>query len=553
MASKSDNTLLTRLFPDDSGENIREKYGFTRKTRYKRLHEIISLLRKHEVTKGLSPDQFCDLLVDLGPSFIKLGQMLSLRSEILPQSYCEALARLQAQCDPMPFNQVQEVLQDIYGERFSQIFKEIDPVPLGSASLAQVHKAVLVTGETVAVKVRRPDVRVTMAQDIDVLRSIAKRLDRFMAEGQMVDLRQVVEELSDTVEEETDFLKEAANLFEFAQLNADVKFIDCPKPFMEYCTDSVLVMEYVQGIPIDDSRALKAAGYDLEEIGQKALDNYAAQILDHGFFHADPHPGNIIIREGKIVYLDLGMMGRLSARDRQCFQKIIEAVGQKNGSKLKDALISYSVDADLRRIDHTRLVAELDAVLDRYGSVDVADIDVGALLMDIVALTRQCKVTLPSSVTQVARGIVTMEGTLAEYIANCNIITIINDHIMRDRDVAKDAEHLAKELMVSLYAATKGLSNAAEYSGEVLRMMSRGQMKMNMELMGSVEPLKRLSRIINRFTMSLVVAGLLVGASLIFSVQGLPQFMGMPVLSFIMYLCALVIFIVILVDIYRKS
>lgn len=553
MAPKTDNSMMRRIFFDDGSDDVRKKYGFTRKTRVKRLREILGLVRKHKLTKGLTPQQLCDLLVDLGPSFIKIGQMLSLRSEILPESYCKALSSLQAQCDPVPFYQVQEVLRDIYGDRFESIFREIDPTPLGSASLAQVHKARLSNGDVVAVKVQRPGVRVTMAQDIDVLRSVVRRVDRFIDGDQMLDLRQVVEELGETCEEETNFLNEAENLSEFAFLNRDVVFIDCPRPYLEYCTETVLVMEYVEGIPIDDSRALEEGGYDLEEIGVKALDNYASQILDHGFFHADPHPGNVVIRGGKIVFLDLGMMGRLSPRDREGFQRIIEAVGAKSGSKLKDALISFSIGGDLRRVDHTRLVAELDSVLNRYGSTDVADIDIGALLADVVVLTRQCHVTLPSSVTQVSRGIITIEGTLAPYIANCNIVGIINDHIMRDKDPQKEMERMAKEALISLHSATQGLASAAEYSGEVLRMVSRGQMKVNMELMGSVEPLKKLSRIMNRFALSLVIAGLLVGGSLIYDVDGMVKVLGMPVLSFAMYFCALVIFIVILVDIYRKS
>lgn len=548
----AENSLLKYMFRDGEEIDPDQKFGLNRKARMRRLREIIGLMRKHHVNEGLSPSQLRSFLVDLGPSFIKIGQMLSLRSEILPAAYCDALADLQMDCDPMPFEDTLAALKDVYGSRFDEIFRSIDPKPLGSASLAQVHKAELVSGDVVAVKVQRPGVRAVMAQDIDVMRSVAKHISRFMKDTQMLDLRDVVEELWATFLEETDFMKEANNLQEFAELNKNVVFISCPKPYLEYCTESVLVMEYIEGISIRDTKKLKEYGYDLDEIGLKVMDNYATQILEHGFFHADPHPGNLFIHEGKVVYLDLGIMGRLSVRERMGFSKIIEAVGSQNASDLKDALISFSVEHDLAAIDHARLLAELDNVLKSYCATNVADIDIGALLSDIMALTRQCRVTLPSSVTAVSRGIVTMEGSLAEYLANTNMIEIINGHIIRSKNVQEELEQRLKTAVVSLDTSLKSLMKAAEYSGEMFRMLSRGQMKVNMEMLGSTEPLRKVSRIANRLAMSLVIAGLLVSGSLIIAVD-MPKVFGLPVLSFIEYVSAFLLFVWMAWDMLRKS
>ena len=339
----NENTLLKRFFEDGIEFDPDKQFGLSHKVRIRRIREIVLLMRKHHVMDGLSPTELRDILVDLGPSFIKIGQMLSLRSEILPQAYCDALSDLQMDCDPMPFDETVAVLRGIYGDKFDAIFKEIDPKPLGSASMAQVHRAVLTNGDEAAVKVQRPGVRTTMAQDIDVMRAVAKQASRFMKDNQMLNLRDVVEELWVTFLEETDFLKEARNLEEFALLNKDVVYISCPKPYMEYCTEEVLVMEYVDGISIRDTKRLLENGYDLEEIGVKVMDNYATQIMEHGFFHADPHPGNILVKDGKVIYIDLGIMGRLSVRDRGGFKRIVEAVGSKNSAELKDALITFSV------------------------------------------------------------------------------------------------------------------------------------------------------------------------------------------------------------------
>lgn len=548
----AENSLLKYMFRDGAEVDPDQKFGLSRKSRMRRLREIIKLMRKHRVQEGLSPDQLRSFLINLGPSFIKIGQMLSLRSEILPQAYCDALSDLQMDCDPMPFEDTLAALEDVYGSRFHDIFRKIDPKPLGSASLAQVHKAELSNGDVVAVKVQRPGVRAVMAQDIDVMRSVAKHVSRFMKDTQMLDLRDVVEELWATFLEETDFMKEANNLREFAELNKDVVFISCPKPYMEYCTESVLVMEYIEGVSIRDTKRLKELGYDLDEIGLKVMDNYATQILEHGFFHADPHPGNLFVHEGKVVYLDLGIMGRLSVRERMGFSKIIEAVGAQNASDLKDALISFSVEHDLASIDHARLLAELDNVLKSYCSTNVADIDIGALLSDIMALTRQCKVTLPSSVTAVSRGIVTMEGSLAEYLANTNMIEIINGHIIRSKNTQEELETRIKTMLVSFDTSLRSMLKAAEYSGEMFRMLSRGQLKVNMEMLGSTEPLRKVSRIANRLAMSLVIAGLLVSGSLIISVD-MPRVFGLPILSFIEYVSAFVLFIWMAWDMFRKT
>lgn len=546
-----ENTLLRHLFNDRAEVDPEQQFGLTRKSRNKRLHEIIGLVRKYKVMDGITPAHFRDMLVDLGPSFVKIGQMLSLRSEILPQAYCDALATLQMDADPLPFEEIEHALENIYGERFSSIFSNIDPKPLGSASLAQVHKATLSNGDVVAVKVQRPGVRATMAQDIDVMRSVAKRLSRFMKDNQMVDLRDVVEELWSTFLEETDFTKETQNLHEFALLNKDVAYIRCPMPYLEYCSEEVLVMEYIEGTSLRDTDKLVELGYDLEEIGMKALDNYATQILDFGFFHADPHPGNMFIKDGQIIYLDLGIVGRLNPRDRARFGEIIEAVGAKSATRLKDALISFSVDHDSRGIDHPRFLAELDIILEGYGSCDVADIDIGGLLNDIMLLTKQCKVTLPPSVTAVSRGIVTIEGTLSEYIANSNIVDIINDHVMRKKDPKKELQKLVQDTVISLGNSGRGLATSAEYAGETLKMLSRGQLKMNMEMLGSDEPIKKVSRIANRLAVSMVIAGLLVSASLMTSLD-MPKIIGVPVLSFIEFVSAFILTIMVAIDIYRK-
>lgn len=549
----AENTLLRHFLPARAEVDPEGQFGLSRSTRTKRVREIVRILRKHNFLQGFTPEELRALFEDLGPSFIKVGQTLSTRSEILPHAYCKALSQLQQECEPMSFDLVIAALDAIYGEDRKKIFPIIDSKPLGSASLAQVHKAYLANGEVVAIKVQRPGVRTTMAQDIDVMRSIAKRLARYMKDTQMVDLREVVEELWVTFLEETDFLNEARNLDEFNKANAGVAYVRAPKPYMEYCREEVLVMEYVDGISIRNTQELLDNGYDLEEIGDKMLENYAKQILQDGYFHADPHPGNIVIHEGKIVYLDLGLMGRLNTRARIGFENTVQAVGMRSASRLMEALMSFSVARDLTAIDQPRLLAELDVILDRYGSMEVEDIDLGQFLNDILNVTRQSKVTLPSSVTMVSRGLVTMEGTLLEYVGSFNMVDIINTHIKRTRETSDEMKDMLKDLIFALNGASQGALRAAEYSGDTMQLLSRGQLKVNMEMLGSAEPMAKISRILNRLTIGLIIAGLLVSAGILTFAINEPQVFGMPALAFIEFVIAIILSLWIAIDIYRRN
>ncbi|WP_281702866.1 ABC1 kinase family protein [Cryptobacterium curtum] len=549
----SDNTVLKHFFGYGASSDSEKRFDLNGRTRSRRMREIISILRKHHFMQGFTPESFRAALEDLGPSFVKIGQTLSTRSEILPTAYCDELAKLQTECDPLPFSVIMQVLSTIYGDKFKRLFSEVDPRPLGSASLAQVHKAHLSTGDVVAVKVQRPGVRATMAQDIDIMRKLVHHAARFMKDGQMLDLQEVVEEMWATFLEETDFTREADNLQRFADLNRTVAFIDCPKVYPELCSEDVLVMEYVDGIPIYRRDLLVEAGYDLAEIGEKVLDNYATQILDFGFFHADPHPGNILIREGKIVYIDLGIMGRLTPSERSGFSEIIHAVGMLDAQRLKDALIAFAASKDNASIDHARFLADLDLLLSQYGSCDVADLDIGLFLGDVFALTRMSRVTLPSSITNVSRGIVSIEGTIASFIPDNNIINIVNEHIKRSSNPLSEFEDFLLNTARDTRKAAKGTLEAAELSGPMLKMLTRGQLKFNMEVLGSEAPMASLSKIVNRLTLGIITAGLFVGSSLFAPYGSGPFVLGMPLLSFFGYAGAMVLSIWIVVDIWRRK
>ena len=517
-----------------------------------RLAEMLNIVRKYDILHGLSPKTLRRMLEELGPTFVKAGQILSMRSEILPESFCQELGKLRSEVEPMSREIMLDTLRAEYTIPLEQIFESIDDTPLGSASVAQVHKARLVTGEDVAVKIQRPNVRQVMAQDISIMRTIARNANRIVGDSQFIDIQSVVEELWQSFREETDFMIEAHALAEFRRNNASCAFVTCPKPYMGLCTPHVVVMDYVKGIPISKINALQEAGYDLEEIGIKLIDNYAGQMLDDGFFHADPHPGNIVISGGKITYLDLGIMGRLSAHDRNTISDIVFAVVDLDTPRLKEALIRFSISDEQTSIQHSQLLADLDTVVQDYGTTSLSELDVAQLLNSIIRLARRNNIELPSSITLLGRSLVTVEGTVNDLLANESIVDILAQHVrahMSKRDIAQnEMETLAREARL----ATHGVLQAAAQAPLALNMLTRGQLLVNATIPGSLDPIGDFSHVLDRLTMGIVIAGLIIGSSIIYFSAAEPRLFGVPVLGFVGFLVAFVMGVRLIIDILRE-
>ena len=530
-----------------------QQYHLTRKGRIRRIREIFGIARQFDIFHGLTPVKMRLMFEALGPTFVKVGQNLSMRSEILPQEFCDELAKLRADADPMPYEIVLDTLSHEYGQPVDQIFESIDRTPLGSASLAQVHRARLVTGEDVAVKVQRPGVRETMAQDIDIMRSVSKYMTKFVKSAQIVDLNGVIEELWDSFQSETNFLIEARNLVDFREFAKDYKYMDCPKPYIHLCTEHVVVMDYVEGISVSHPDRLIEAGYSLEEIGNKLVDNYAAQVLDEGFFHADPHPGNIIIHDGQIVMIDLGMTGRLSARTRSILQDIIFAVGKQDSPALAEAFLRFAGPTDTAEVNYPGLLSDLDAIVQDFGTVSLQDLDIGAFVNALIQLSRKHHVELPGIVTTVARGLVTLEGVLDEFLPDTDMIAIITAHIANTRGLRSAAKEEAKTIGIEGQKALHGALGALSESRTAMRMLTRGQIKANVEMVGSEEPIRQMSYMVDRLTMALIVVGLFIGSSIVYYAGMKPVVFGIPVIGFMGYVVAFMLSLWIVIDIFRKN
>lgn len=530
-------------FPEEPEVMVpEEKYQLTPMGRRVRIGQIFSLLRKYEVWHNLTPVRLRRLLEELGPMFVKMGQILANRSEILPQPYCDELRHLRTEVDPVPYSVIVDCLEAEYGQKLGEIFDAVDPNPLGSASLAQVHRARLVTGEDVAVKIQRPGAQQIMAQDIDIMRSIVRHASRFIKTDQFVDLRAVVEELWRSFREETNFLMEARNLTDFRAFHERVRGISCPRSYPEFCTEHIVVMDYIDGISIADPTALVDAGYNLEHLGAKIVEDYSTQVLGDGFFHADPHAGNIIVKDGVIYFIDLGMVGRMSSHDRVIVKDIIYSVAEGDVPKLKDSLMRFAVTrGNSAELDHTAFLSDLDFIVADFAGLDLRDLDIGEFLTSLVNLARKNDVELPAVVTMFARGMVTLEGLLSEYMPEVNMVSIISVHIQHEKSSFTRARETAEALGAQSLRAVKGQLEAAEHLGLASRMLTRGQLKINAQVLGSDAVLRRLGQIMDRLSMSIVIAGLFIGSSVVYYAKIQPVIFGIPVIGFLGYLSALVL------------
>lgn len=357
-----------------------------------RLREMTSVLHKHGITRGVTPEKLRMILEDLGPTFIKLGQIMSMHSDILPKRYCDELMRLQSEVTPMPFEEVTEVIEGAYGCPWKEIFLEIEDTPLGSASIAQVHKAVLGNGCKVVVKVQRKGIYETMARDISLLHKAVKLLPPVSLKG-VVDLDMVLDELWAVTREEMNFLTEAANMEEFARRNEGIAYIGTPVLYQEYTTLHVLVMEYIEGYRLDENEALIDDGYDLKEIGSKLIDNYIKQVMEDGFFHADPHSGNVKIRDGKIIWIDMGMMGRLTERDRELIGNAVQGIALNDIGMIQEAVLALGEFKE--KPDQNRLYKDIDGLLLKYGNVDMGKINVAEVMMDLMDVMKEIRLPCP--------------------------------------------------------------------------------------------------------------------------------------------------------------
>lgn len=533
----------TRQTSEPSGEKTDEG----KKEDRRRLREILGVLARHNLAGGMTPEKLRSIVEDLGPTFVKLGQIMSMRRDMLPEAYCRELEKLRAEVKPLSFDEVRGVVETEYGASLRSVFDSFEETPIGSASIAQVHAARLKNGAPVVVKVQRPGIRDTMARDIALLRRAAGHLGGIGGLGSVVDFRMVLDEMWVVAQQEMDFLIEARHAEKFRRLNEEIAYVTCPRIEHQLTTSRVLVMEYIDGIPIDAHEALEESGYDRAEIGVKLAENYVKQVLEDAFFHADPHPGNLRIRGGKIVWLDLGMMGHLSEKDQLLLKRAVRAIAENDVGTLKEVLLTIGVHSG--RIDHARLYADIDDLLTQYGSAGMAEMDLSRMLESILSLASDHGISMPQGISMLCRGMMTMQGVLADLSPEINIVTIMANHLstglLSDIDWPQETQSAVRALLSS---GRKTLDVPAQLS-DLLKMTIKGQTKVNLEIGGSDGPLHAVGGMVNRLILGIVLAALLMASAIICTAGLEPKAGGLPVYGLIGFILAAVLGVILLVKV----
>jgi len=516
----------------------------------KRLKEIIDVLKKHNILTGMTPESLKSIFEELGPTFIKAGQILSMQPNILPPEYCKALEQLRSDVAPMSFDTVKTVLEEEYDTTLDKVFESIDKTPLGAASIGQVHSAKLLDGTKVVVKVQRPGIHETMSQDIQLIKKAMGIVDFVTHISDDIDISMVIDEVWTVAQQEMDFSLEAAHAREFLVNNKDVSYVMCPKPFDDFSTSKALVQEHIDGFFVDELESLKTHGYDVEEISEKLALNFVKQVVDDGFFHADPHCGNIKVQGGKIVWIDLGMMGRLSPRDKNLFADAVMAMATRDSMRLTDFVLNMGIHNS--RIDYLELEDSIETVINRYASADFGTLDIVQLTEELFAIMRKYKIGIPKGVSMLPRAMSTIHGTLQTLNPGMNAFEIIAEYMSgysrKHFDLKAELTSIGKRVVNSLQ---KSLDIPAQIS-DALRLISKGFSKVNMELSMSDDADKKITGLVDKIVLAIIAAALLMGSSIISTTNMQPQLLGIPALGVLGFITAIVLVVWLLVSIIKK-
>ncbi|MBO4390080.1 MAG: AarF/ABC1/UbiB kinase family protein [Lachnospiraceae bacterium] len=516
----------------------------------KRLEQITSVIRKHDLVRnGLTPQSLRHVLEDLGPTFIKIGQIMSSRTDILPPEYCHELELLRSEVTPLSVDVIRAEIESELGKPVNELFASLDEVPLGSASIAQVHAATLPDGRRVVVKVQRPYVADMMMKDFGLLEKAAKML-KLSPVNQTIDFNMVVRELKEVSLNELDFRVEAATTMEFAENMKDIRYVTCPKIIKELSSQRIMTMSYVDGFSIGDLEQLDANGYDRKEVATKLVYNFLKQVLDDGLFHADPHQGNLEILDGKICWLDWGMVGRFESKERNILKMAVTAVVQKDVNKMKTAVLSLGKPAS--EVDHPKLFSDIDELMERYCSMSLEDLNIGELLGQIVETASAHGIALPQGFSMLVRALITIEGVVAKLGTELNMAQLFGAKVSSDMVENFD---LRKELLSdsrAIYDSAKKSLTIPTLAADSMKTLIKGQTKINIEPVGLDPMLSRIETMVGDMILCIIMASVIISSSLICMTNMQPKVLNIPILGFVGYLGAFGMGIYLIITIHKR-
>jgi predicted unusual protein kinase regulating ubiquinone biosynthesis (AarF/ABC1/UbiB family) len=471
-----------------------------------------------------------DELVRLGPTFVKLGQLLSTRADLRPEVYLDALSRLRDDVEPMEPGVAEGVVEDVLGVPLSTAFGSFDPSPIGSASLGQVHRATLRDGRPVAVKVQRPGIRRQALEDMQVIAELAEFLDAHTDRASRLGFGAMAEEFRRSLVGELDYRREAANLTVLGEILADSPRLVVPQPVDDYTTSRVLTMDFVEGRSIDSLGPLGRTELDCEDLADELIGAYLRQVLVHGFFHADPHPGNVLLTpDSRLALVDLGMVATLSPETQEQLLRLLLALSDQDSSAAAGAL--ERLGRPLEDYDPDRLRVRVSELLLRYGSATVGDLPAGRSLAELAVAASSCGLRPGTELTMLAKALLNLDQVARTLDPAVRLDEIIERHaasIMRSRmlDAARPAT-----VMRSALDAAAFVEQLPTRLNKVLESLAEGRINLRLEGLDEGAVLRGAQKMANRVVAGVLIASFVVAAALFSSTPSGARVWGYPVLT----------------------
>ena len=504
-----------------------------------RAAEMLTIFAAHNFySNGLTPEELRTTLEDLGPTYVKIGQIMSSRPDMLPEAYCKELEKLRQTVKPLDPAIVRAIIEDETGKEIDDIFSEFRDKPLGSASIGQAHYAMLKDGTKVVIKVQRPLIAEMMVKDFSLLKKLAGLVNIVTdtdKDDKVVDLVSVIKELEEVSMQELDFRVEAENTRFFKEnCIEDEAVLSCPSVIDELSTRRMFTMTFVDGCSVSHTDELKAEGRDLEAIGSALVNNFVHQILDVGTFHADPHQGNIMVSEGKPYWIDFGMIGRIAPKEIDIIQNMVMAIINQDTDALIDAMMSLGAGSS--KTNRDKLYVDVDLFLSRFsGTTSISDMDMSALFNEIMDLAGKHHIKLPGTMTLLARAVLAIEGVIEQLCPELNLLDIISKKLIDRMKKNFDIKQTLIDAGKGIIGTGKKVAEIPGLASEALKGIAKGKMKLNTELTGLDEPMDRAETFIKNIVLVVIACVMFIGGCILCTVNLLPTTtIGAPLLAVIM-------------------
>src|SRR5688572_20496312 len=480
---------------------------------------------------------FAHDLENLGPTFIKLGQLLSTRADLLPPAYLEALARLQDDVGPFPYADVERIVQEELGVRLSKAFESFDAEPIAAASLGQVHRAVLRDGRQVAVKVQRPDVRESVLKDLDALGDAAALIERFSPATRTIDAPAVLEEFRRTLLLELDYREEARNMVSLAHQLRDFERIIVPLPVDDYTTPRVLTMDFIDGTKITSVSPVEWTEVDGVELGEDLFRAYLQQILVDGVFHADPHPGNVLLTpDHRLALIDLGMVGRLSTNMQERLFRLLLAISEARGDDAASIVIAIGdTHEDFDEMQMRRMIVDL---VGRYRNTSAKELNVGRVMLEMARAATQHGLRMPSELALLGKTLLNLDEIGRQLDPDFDV----------NASMRRNATRLMQRRMLNSMSPANVFSTALEVRdfaerlparmNRILDALSANDLRLKIEVIDHGSIIDGFQKVANRIALGLVLAALIVGAAMLMRVPTPFTILGYPGLAMLLFLAA---------------